>query len=353
MSDMPSVEHIASRPRTSGDVMWTPARKTELLPSGDVAAMARQHISKRLVREVEAMLLFAMGSGIGVPPEIIVTLNRAVSDRTDDKAANQTPAAPRAAVIEAERLGWGRTPSAGEVSPGTGPAAVPAPAPAEAPDQISLFANIHLELTKLVAPARPASLLLLSDQRRDYPWRHSFGAVPMVRKMLALAVLSLMLMLGVALSSDVSAENMTKGLLALQGLPLLANETFLIAAAAVGATLANLKRLDRYVSACTYDERYESSYWTRVVMGVISGVILSQVIYGVFISAAKANAAGASNPGFIEIGQPVLALLGGFSAEVVHDILAHLISVVQNVFGGIKPRSSAVEPTSVAKSERS
>ncbi|MGH7122527.1 MAG: hypothetical protein ACREFP_26650 [Acetobacteraceae bacterium] len=354
MSDLPSVENIASRPRTPGSLTPMPGRKLEVLPSGDIAALARQHVKEHLVREVEAMLLFAMGSGIGVPPEIIATLERAVSDRTDDKAANQGQSAARAAAAEAERLGWRRTPSGADAPADTAPAAVVAPQPVEAAGQMSLFAGIHLQLTKLVAPAKPATLLLLSDQRNNHPRRRSFGAVPLVRKMLALAVLSLVVMLGVALSPDVNADNMTRGLLALQGLPLLMNEAFLIGAAAVGATLANLKRLDRYVSACTFAERYESSYWTHVVMGVISGVILSQVIYGAFIGTTEA-AAGATRAGFTEIGQPVLAILGGFSAELVHDVLAKLISGVRGAFGASNP--PAVGPagagtTAIAKSDR-
>jgi hypothetical protein len=349
MNDTPPVARTASTLRTSGGLTWLRRRKTELSPPGDVAALTRQLVHNRMVREVEAMLLFAMGSGIGVPPEIIVTLDRAASDGTEDKAPNRAQSVLRAAAVNAEQT----TPSADGAPPGAGSAAALLPGPTEAPDPMSLLAEIHLQLTKLVAPARPATLLLLSEQRREYPWLHSFGAVPLIRKMFALAVLSLMVMLGVALSNDVNLENMTKGLLTLQGLPLLVNEAFLVGAAAVGATLANLKRLDRYVSACTYDERYESSYWTRVVMGVISGVILSQLIYGAFISPSKATTTSGTDSTFTEIGQPVLALLGGFSAELVHDILTHFISVLRNAFAGGGPPTAAIEPTKAANPERS
>lgn len=353
MSNTLPVERTASGLRTSRRPASMPRDGIELLPPGDAAALIGRQVHERLARQVEAMLLFAMGTGIGVPPEIIVALDRTVSDRPGDKTPNQPQAALLAAAAEAERLGWTTTPGAVEAPADAGPPAVLLPAPSETPDQLSALANIHLQLTRLVAPAKPATLLLLSDQRRNHPWRHSFGAVPLVRKMLALAVLSLIVMLGVALSNDVNVSNMTKGLFALQGWPLLVNELFLVAAAAVGAALANLKRLDRFVSACTYDGRYESSYWTRVVMGVISGVVLSQLVYGAFISAGKAAPAGGANNIFIEIGQPVLALLGGFSAELVHDILAHFISVIRNAFGGSGPPAPAVTPTAAARPDGS
>lgn len=336
----------------SGDSRrFTRMRRREIEPLApiDLAALTRQRVHQRLMREIEAMLLFALRSGIGVPAEVVVELDRALSGSGGGKAANQTRSAPGAATNDAERLGWGRTPIAGEPPTDAEPTSSPTPASAEASDQISLLANVHRELTKLVAPARPGTLVMLRDEEAKYPVRHSFGAVPLVRKMLALASLSLMTMLGVALTQEVNGANMTKGLLGLQGYPLLVNEIFLVAAAAVGATLANLKRLDRYVSACTYDRRYESSYWTRMVMGVISGVILSQLIYGA-ISGSHTAAAGAGQNAFFDVGQPVLALLGGFSAELVHDVLMHFISVIRNAFGGTEaPSSFPAEPTADTK----
>jgi len=352
MNTMPPVERAVSRPGTSGALAWTRRRKTEFPPSADLAALTRRHIQERLIRQVEAMTLYALGAGIGVPPDVVATLDRALSDMPDDKAADRAEAVPRAAAINAEPPGWGITPTAGDAAPGVGPAAAPTTASAEMQDQMSLLANAHLELTKLIAPARPASLVLLIDERRNSPFWQSFGAVPMVRKMLALAVLSLLVMLGIALSNEVNADNMAKGLLALQGTKLLVNEIFLVAAAGVGATLANLKRLDRYVSNCTYDQRYESSYWTRLVMGLISGVVLSQVVYGVFASPSTAAAASSTTNPFSAIGQPILALLGGFSAELVHDILTHFISVIRNAFGGNRSPSPAEDLTAAAESKR-
>jgi hypothetical protein len=155
----------------------------------------------------------------------------------------------------------------------------------------------------------------------------------MARTMLVIAVVSLAVLLGIALSESVNAGNVTKGLLNLGGYQLLQVEIFLASAAGIGASLANLKTLDRYISDCTYNERFDGSYWTRLVMGLISGIVLSQLIYGAFVSTASTAPGGSNNEILVGLGQPVLALLGGFSAELVHHILTRFINSIRNLFG--------------------
>jgi hypothetical protein len=122
---------------------------------------------------------------------------------------------------------------------------------------------------------------------------------------------------------------MAKSLLELSGFPLLMVEGFLVSAASLGACFANLQRINTVISDGTYDPRFQSTYWTRWVMGVISGVILSQIVYN-FLQAhsggdASAGAAGA-------IAQPILALLGGYSVDFVHGLLKRAINTVSNFF---------------------
>ncbi len=252
------------------------------------------------------MACFAMGSGLGVAPDILVAIDAALDARPG-------PAPPRP---KPEQLGWDKQ--------GAPP---PPPAPDAGPSPAGALAAAHLALTKLVAPAMPGTLALLHEQRLAHPLSYSFGAVPLARKMLLLGLFSLALLLGIALSSRVNAENLSRGLLDSQGINLFAIELFLAAAALVGATLANLKRLEPFISACTYDPRYESSYWIRLVMGLISGIVLSQLI-----STGAINDAGGEQA--LNVREPVLALLGGFSGELVHNILSHFIAVISNLFGG-------------------
>ncbi len=259
-----------------------------------------ERIENRLEREVEAMTLYALASGLGVPVETMANVDFALP---------------------------------GISAPSPGPAGSETATPTHPCNRVTALAEAHYNLAKLIAPAKPGTILLLVEQRRGSLGWQTFGAVPLVRYMQAIAVISLILLLEISLSDRVNAENMTKGLLNLSGPDLLSVEIFLVAAAAVGASLTNLRRLDRYVMSCTYEQRFDSSYWSRLVMGVISGIILSQVVYSALVGSHPDSTSTLS-----AFGQPVLALLGGFSADLVHDILNQFISVFGNLLAGKGPR---------------
>src|SRR5271165_6046092 len=141
----------------------------------------------------------------------------------------------------------------------------------------------NIDLALLLAPVpsqHPASSSRRSQggrHRRDtkHPLRCEFGPLPLVRQMLGLALLSLVVLLGVSASAVINIQNMSRSLLELTGYPLLMVETFLVSAASLGGCFANLQRINIVVSNGTYDPRTQSTYWTRWVMGVISGIVLS------------------------------------------------------------------------------
>jgi hypothetical protein len=153
-----------------------------------------------------------------------------------------------------------------------------------------------------------------------------------------LAVVSLIVLLGVSLSPDINSSNMSKTLLELSGAPLFLVEIFLISASSLGSCFACLHRINRYVSEGTWNPKYRSTYWTRWVMGVISGIVLSQLVYDLFVTSTSAPKAGATIPSLI--GGPLLALLGGYSVDVVHSILNRIINAVSSVFRGPDDDSS-------------
>ena len=125
------------------------------------------------------------------------------------------------------------------------------------------------------APATPEAVLLIADEREKHPLRCEFGPLPLVRQMLGLALLSFVVLLGVSASAVINRQNTSRSLLELTGYPLLMVETFLVSAASLGGCFANLQRINIVVSNGTYDPRTQSTYWTRWVMGVISGIVLS------------------------------------------------------------------------------
>jgi hypothetical protein len=265
---------------------------------------ARRRLCHRLTRECEAMAQHAFSTGLTVPIEVMELLNQAFWLLDTQAARLPTPAAPGRDASEADAL----------------PPGVPA---------LAALSRAHTALAAIITPATPEAILLISDERIKHPLITAFGPVPIARQMLGLALVSLLVLLVVSLSALVNEQNMVKTVLELSGIPLLMVEVFLLSAASLGSCFANLQRISRFVSNGTYDPKSQSTYWTRWVMGIISGIILSQLIYDLFVPTP-----------YGVVGQPLLALLGGYSVDVVQTIINRIINAVSSVFQSPEDGSS-------------
>jgi hypothetical protein len=282
-------------------------------PPGDakgvtgIGARVKERMWQRMARECEAMVQYAFSTGRVVPIEVMVRLDQAVS-AADGLSVVAAPGRPdHASIADAAARG----------------------APAMEMSRFVSLAVAHAGLARAIAPATPEAVLLMADERERHPLWSALGPLPLVRQMLGLALLSLVVLLAVSIDASVNTENMAKSLLELSGFPLLMVETFLVSAASLGACFANLQRINTFISEGTYDPRFQSTYWTRWVMGVISGVILSQLVYNAFLAHSGADrGAGAAGA----IAQPILALLGGYSVDFVHGLLRRAINTVDNFF---------------------
>ena|SRR5271170_3888690 len=298
-------------------ILNRPTRRAEERPLGEpfpaaageamcIGVTVRQHLWQRMVRECEAMVQFALSMGRTVPLEVVERLDQALS--TVDAAA-AVPGRP--GVDDASRVD----------------ATVGGPPPVGMSPLASLSVA-HGALAHIIAPATPEAVLLLADARATHPLLYSLGPLPIVRQMLGLAILSLFLLLGIALSEEVNVVNMSKTMLELAGYQLFVKEVYLLSAASLGSCFQNLQKINVVISDGTYDPKFQSTYWTQWVMGVISGVILSQLIF-TFLTHRASTDTSAELPTF---GQPTLALLGGYSGNLVHGILSHTIETVANFF---------------------
>jgi hypothetical protein len=272
-----------------------------------IGLLVKRRIWERMARECEAMVQHALSTGRVVPAGVMERLDQAVSapdalvaaavpDRRDDAPGDA--ATGNASTIEMSRF-------------------------------VSL-AVAHAGLALAIAPATPEAVRLMADERERHPVWSEFGPLPLVRQMLGLAVLSLLVLLGVSICAEVNAVNMSKSLLELAGYPLFMIEAFLVSAASLGACFANLQKINAVISDGTYDPRVQSTYWTRWVMGVISGIVLSQIVYDFFLHSGNDTTVQAVPSA---IGQPLLALLGGYSVDFVHGILKRAINTLGNFFG--------------------
>jgi len=95
--------------------------------------------------------------------------------------------------------------------------------------------------------------------------------------------------------------------------------------AALGASFYVLLRTQPYLKDRSYNPKYNASYLVRFGTGIIAGVILATAI-GPQLDLST-GAAKALTPG-------VLAILGGYAAEAVEQILQRLVEVLLAVVRG-------------------
>lgn len=273
-------------------------------PEGLAASTARRDLQAQMLNHCEVLLQHAMATGLPIPPVLV--------GRLDSYLAMQ----PRSLA-----------PVPVALTVATGPASDGLPG-AVAP--IEELAEICRDLTLLVAPATPAAILLFAQERRLHPRLSAIGAVPLARHFLMLSAASLLTTLLVSLAADVNADNMAKSFLHSEGWPLLLVELFLLSAASLGSCFAILQKLNGYITAGSYDPKYQATYWTKWVMGVISGVLISQLLYSWLVHAGG-PAASSRLP---DLGQPTLALVGGYSAGLVHRLLNRVMIAIETLFAG-------------------
>src|SRR4051794_13245310 len=181
--------------------------------------------------------------------------------------------------------------------------------------QVPQLVRAHAELVRLVAPATPRTILLLSEGRRSR--LAMLGPVRLVRQMLV-AVL-ILLAVFVALSTTKYVNATSGDILTSTGVGLLVNELFYLAAGGLGAAFSALFTAYRYIADGTYDPKYESTYWLRFILGLMAGLLLPALI----------PLSGGSDTEALT--RPLLALLGGFSASVLYRILERLVGAVESL----------------------
>ena len=198
--------------------------------------------------------------------------------------------------------------------------------------------QIHNQLSELVSPAKPVTIMLMARETEKASLFLFLGRVPLIRKMMMVAIVSLVVLIALSLSSYINNENMVTSMFDMQGTRLLFVQAILLASAAIGASFAALFKANSYVTAGCYDPKYESSYWVRFVVGLIAGIILTQLIPINLDSVARAaegamgNTTGTGQEESSGISHAALrismALVGGFSANLVYTILDRTVETI-------------------------
>jgi hypothetical protein len=201
------------------------------------------------------------------------------------------------------------------------------------PEQAAEVVVAHRLLSRVVEPATPKSITLLNEQAPRTRWRSLLGAVFVVRVMMLLAVVFLFAFLvllpivgddPIAVISDGTEGSWGESFL---------SAVYLLLAAGLGVLFSQLYRINRQVSRGQYDPAEDAVQMTTVVLGLIAGVVMAM-----FLSDVLKESDGSER-----FSQPLLALLGGFSAPAVHNIVSRFVDAVGALVGGDPREQSAAE----------
>jgi hypothetical protein len=100
-----------------------------------------------------------------------------------------------------------------------------------------------------------------------------------------------------------------------------------VAGAALGASFYVLLKTQPYLVSRSYDPKYNAVYFARFITGLIAGVILATAIGPAFREKLGSGTGAALTPG-------ILAILGGFAAEAVEQLLQRLVEVLLTLVRG-------------------
>jgi hypothetical protein len=196
---------------------------------------------------------------------------------------------------------------------------------------VAYLASLHGQLADVVAPATPRTIYLLHIDKSRNGWASILGPLSSIRRLVLGAAFFTMVFVLSSLSDSISHQNLSMDIYSLDGMASLEILIFLMSAAAMGGCFHALFIAHKYIEQGTYDPRFESSYWMRIGLGIIAGLVLSQMIpIGPGPEAGGDAAAPVSSASVF--GKPLLALLGGFSATLVYTILQRLVETVESLF---------------------
>lgn len=248
--------------------------------------MSASRLHLTLHRECEAMLQHALDRGEQIPVETAQRLAQALS------------MSPAAGASEAE--------------------------------QFADLTILHGELSAIVAPARGSTLVLLREERKAYPFLYVFGPVRLVRQMLGFAVFALFSTSVLSTSGLINVANVAKGWFRLDGEQAIFVLGFLLSVACLGAAFSNLSKINRYIEHANYDPTFEGSYWVRIVLGVIAGVVLAEILFDLVMNENTASASALPPAGT----RVMLAFLGGFATAPVQRLLSNLSDAIGTLMQG-------------------
>jgi len=191
---------------------------------------------------------------------------------------------------------------------------------------ITALIEAHDLLARLIEPATPQTVLLLYIEQKTETLLKFLGPVSLVRQLMLAAVISLFIFVTLMASPFINGSKLAEDVLSAHGIEQLARLIFYVGAAGLGASFTALYTANSFISKGTYDPCHQSSYWIRFLLGIIAGLLLSLLI----------SAESIQNDGMLSTGivRPLLAILGGFSADLLYTFLNRMVETFKSMFEG-------------------
>lgn len=189
---------------------------------------------------------------------------------------------------------------------------------------ITALVDTHDFLARLIEPAAPQTILLLDQEQKTRSILNFLGPVTLVRELMLVALMSLFVFVALMSSPLINSDSLAEDVLKADGIEQLARLIFYIGAAGLGASFAALYKANDYITIGTFDPSHQTSYWIRFSLGIIAGLLLALLISENSIQSGAMLSKGAI--------RPLLAILGGFSADLLYAFLIRMVETFKSLF---------------------
>ena len=180
----------------------------------------------------------------------------------------------------------------------------------------------HSDLKGLVAPAAPHALLTSDEQIQSPGFLRFLGPNAVVRHLTLANVFFLVLFFGVSMSPEITLSTLNLSLYEQTGYPLFIRLVFLVAAAGLGASFGALFDVWDGIRTYTFDPSGGSLHWMKICLGIVAGLALTEIFQASAITA----------DGERSTSDALMALVGGFSANLLYIALSRTTNAVKNIF---------------------
>jgi hypothetical protein len=188
-------------------------------------------------------------------------------------------------------------------------------------DTVSLITDYNL-LTTAILPSTPESIKFIGKEFMGTMADLKAWQLPLVKKYIVITILTLVVLIGVSLMPQVSADNQDKSILSLSGATLFYNLIFICSASLLGVMFYILKTIKDKIDSFALIPVDVFSFNISIMIGIVAGFIISELF--TFTS----NVLGGS----IEVHKMTLALLGGFASDAIFTILHSIVNKIKDFF---------------------